>query len=89
MPYLTPDSQESDLLFTIIVPDDRFFVAALNGAILVLAHDHNWEQYNALTPEEAAEIMQAAWDRRQWLQGVLLDDTGEPLTDATGDYLRE
>jgi microcystin-dependent protein len=54
--WITPPSLPSAVICRrLIIPNDPFFVAAVNGALLPLIDPQNWEQVNApITPEEAA-----------------------------------
>lgn len=55
MPWLTGDS--ADLCqATINIPQDEYFYAALIGAVSRLAIAENWQEYGAITPDQAANL---------------------------------
>lgn len=63
--WLTPNSGATETLcrpVTIPIDDQLFFLAAVNGALLELTREWNWEQYGDMTPAEAAEVMQVLFD---------------------------
>jgi microcystin-dependent protein len=55
MPYLTPNSLDSETCYRIHAPGDLLFRAALRGALLELSREYNWEAFGEVTVEEAAE----------------------------------
>jgi len=62
--WLTPDSpapeDERGRCFT--VPNDNALVGAVSGALLPLTDASNWQSFGSMTPEEAADIMSAAFE---------------------------
>lgn len=60
MPFLTPDDAPSLVKRGIFLPDSLEFHAVFKGLMLELAQPENWEQYGVLTPDECAELWQAA-----------------------------
>jgi len=59
--YLTPSGLEGDIVVSITIPSDPYFLYALTGAITSLTDPENWEQYGTLTPQEAAAKMLQAY----------------------------
>lgn len=59
MPFLTGDTLAGETCYTMRVPGDIYFRAAIRGALLPLQSVYSWEQFGAVTPEESA---QAAFD---------------------------
>jgi len=58
MPYITPDTipvatRSRDLL----IPDDIYILAAVNGALYDLTLPENWEKVGAISPDEIAARM--------------------------------
>jgi len=76
--YLTGDAEEQLCFVTLYIPDERFAKAALRGAIRELCFPHNWEEYNDLTPDEAADIFQTVFD------SIIMCD--EECSDMAPDY---
>jgi hypothetical protein len=67
MGFLTPESFPTTLKQRVLlIPTDPDFMAAFNGALLVLADPANWEAAGSVSPEDAAakamEMIQAWWD---------------------------
>lgn len=62
--WLTPDTpppeEERGRCFS--VPDDLALVGAVTGALIPLTNADNWEAYGTMTPQEAADIMSAAFE---------------------------
>ena len=53
--WLTPDSLPAEVrLVTLSIPDAPTWIAALRGALLLLADPANWEAAGSVSPEEAA-----------------------------------
>lgn len=53
--WLTPESlPPTNVCRRLSIPDTLLFRAAVNGALLELSKAENWEQFGAVTPEEAA-----------------------------------
>lgn len=60
--YLTPETLPTTTCDrTISIPNDPTLLAAVNAALYSLTLPENWEQYGAITPEQAAEAMQDAF----------------------------
>lgn len=59
MPYLTPSSTPADTVCRrLYIPNSPEWLAVVNGAISELMKPYRWEQFGAVSPEEAAERMQ-------------------------------
>jgi hypothetical protein len=56
--YLTPETiPASTTRRWICFPDEQYILAAVNGALLELTYDYNWELFGAITPEEISEAL--------------------------------
>lgn len=63
MPYLTPDEiPEEGVCRPLLIPDDTAWLALVSGALTELTQPYNWEQFGAVTVEQAVERMQAMVD---------------------------
>lgn len=59
MPYLTPDSiPETDDCRSLLIPASSDWLAIVSGALTELVKPYNWQQFGAVTVEEAVERMQ-------------------------------
>jgi len=55
MPYLTPETLPTDTICRVLfIPNDREWIAIVNGALLELTKAYNFELYGAITPEQCA-----------------------------------
>lgn len=88
MPYLTGGTAVDHCLISLVVLDSDLLISAVLGAISELGYADLWEQYDAMTPEECASALRYAMKHVVVLQHIFLDDSSEPLTDNTGDFLR-
>lgn len=63
MPYLTPDSipEETDCR-SLLIPASTDWLALVSGALTELTKTWNWEQFGAVTVEEAVAAMQTMID---------------------------
>lgn len=58
MGYLTPDTIPAvTRCRTLVIPDDIYILAAVNGALYDLTLAENWEQYGAVTPQQISAAM--------------------------------
>jgi hypothetical protein len=81
MPWLTGDTWGGGTICRrLVIPNDISLIAAVNGALLPLTYESNWEQFGTATPEAVADAM-----RDMWLAYVADDCTPE----STGDGMRE
>lgn len=56
MPYLTPDANPASLTCRVLfIPDDRDWLAIVNGALIPLTKAYNFEQFGSVTPEQTAQ----------------------------------
>lgn len=64
MPWLTPDGPipTAKICRLVRIPDDIFFIGDVNGALLALTQQYNWEEEGTLTPEECADAMFDMWN---------------------------
>ena len=53
--WLTPNSAEGECKISLVIPNTMEWRAIFFGALTELSYAYNWEQYGAMTPEEAAE----------------------------------
>lgn len=59
MPYLTPQATpDSTICRVLLIPDELYWLAAVQGALDELTKVYNWEQVTGITPQEAAEAAQ-------------------------------
>lgn len=63
MPWLTPNGPipSSTICRRVRIPDDILFIGDVNGALLALAQEYNWEAEGTLTPSECADAMFQMW----------------------------
>lgn len=60
--WLTPDTLPVARVCRVIsIPDDPFFIFAVNGALLNLTFPTSWEDFGAVSSEDAAEAMTDMW----------------------------
>ncbi len=58
MPYHTPETTPAEFLCRRLrIPKDIGYIMAVNGALAELTKAYNWEQFGAVTPEDAASAM--------------------------------
>lgn len=63
MAYLTPEEVPSNVVCRgLFIPDGEQYLAIVRGALQELTFPHNWAQYGALTPQEAADSFVAMFD---------------------------
>lgn len=63
MPYLTPDTAPGDTICkTLVIPNDPFWIAIVNGALSSLIYPFAFEQYGTATPEEVAAVFAQMYD---------------------------
>jgi len=58
--WLTPNLEPTDTLCRLLlipIDDDLQLLAAVNGALLELTHEWNWEDFGTMTAAETAELM--------------------------------
>lgn len=61
MPFITPETLPSQFKCRrVSIPDDVDWLSIVNGALVVLTRDYNFERIGitSLTPEETAEVFQ-------------------------------
>lgn len=64
MPYLSPDSLPVETcLIEIEIPNDEKLRQAVMGQIYALSNSYLWEQYGAVTPDQAADAMLFVYDQ--------------------------
>lgn len=57
--WLTPDDDAAGFIARrLLIPNSLGLIMAVNGALSTLMESENWEQYGALTPEQAATEME-------------------------------
>jgi len=68
--FLTPDTAPtSPVCWRVFSPGGEEFEAALRGAIAPLSDPENWEQYGAVTPDEAAQaFLEATALTFEWIR---------------------
>jgi len=57
VPYLTPDAPDGNVGRILFIPDT--YLPAVNGALLALVDNWNWEQFGDETPDDATAAMLA------------------------------
>lgn len=63
MPYLTPEEMpESDDCRSLFIPANSEWLAIVSGAISTLTMERNWQQFGAVTVEQAVDRMEAMLD---------------------------
>jgi hypothetical protein len=61
--WLTPDvSPDDNICVTVVMPNNQEFLRIIAGTLLSLLSPENYEQFDALTPEETAERMTVVYD---------------------------
>lgn len=59
MPWLTGDETPTEFLCRrLFIPNELPLVMAVNGALLDLIYERNWEKFGDATPEQVASLMQ-------------------------------
>jgi len=81
MPYLTPDEiPESDDCRSLLIPASSDWLAIVSGALTELIKPYNWEQWGAVTVDEAVERMQTMIDLYyEGCQGECALPGGDPI----------
>lgn len=63
MPYLTPDTAPSGTICkTLVIPDDPFWIAIVNGALSSLVYPFAFEEYGTATPDDVAAVFAQMYD---------------------------
>lgn len=63
MPYLTPDSAPTARVCRMLeIPDDKFWMSLVTGALTTLLYEYNFEQFGTATPEEVVAVFQSMLD---------------------------
>lgn len=63
MPYLTPDTAPPDTVCrTLVIPNDKFWLSIVNGALSDLGYSYRYEKFGTATPEETAAVFQAMFE---------------------------
>lgn len=63
MPYLSPESLPSEVCtITLVIPNDELLRLAVMGQVYELSRSRLWEQYGAITPDEAADAMASVYN---------------------------
>lgn len=69
MPYLSPESLPSEICtITLQIPNDELLRLAVMGQVYELTHSHLWEQYGAVTPDQAASAMLTTYSTAQYCE---------------------
>ena len=86
--WLTPDDSTVWCEYRIIIPEP--LSPMLEGALVLLCVDENWETFGDLTPEDCAQIFRDAFAELEYGCGVfLVDDDGLFLSDDEGRIIIE
>lgn len=67
--WLTGDTLTPQTGRVLIIPGDLSFIMAVNGALLELTYEWNWEQFGTVTPEAAADAMRLMYFN--WIESTL------------------
>jgi microcystin-dependent protein len=78
MAWLTPDDEGDTVYRLLAIPSG--FLSQVNGALIDLENDWNWEEYGSLTPSECAELMTEMLEK-YW--------SGNPLIGTIHEYACE
>lgn len=71
MPYLTPNTLPADTICRVLfIPNSLDWLAQVTGALQELTFVNNWEQFGAVTPDNAAAAMMIMFDMFCFNQGV-------------------
>lgn len=71
MPYLTPDTLPADTICRVLfIPNSLDWLAQVTGALQELTFPYNWEQYGAVTADQAVQAMTTMFDMFCFDQGV-------------------
>lgn len=90
MPYLTPEEiPEDGICRPLTIPASTDWLAIVSGALTELTKPYNWEQFGAVTVDEAVERMQQLVDEYYAgdCVGCLIDDV--PLFRVNGEGIVE
>jgi len=74
--WLTPDAPSGDTTRRVLVIPVEF-LSSVNGALEELTEAENWEQYGALTPDQAAAAMRVMVD--EYYMSQVSDDNPTPM----------
>lgn len=61
MPWLTGDTPNGYVRRVLFIPNDSTLLQSVNGALLSLCENYNWEKFGSLTPDDCAELMWEMW----------------------------
>lgn len=63
--WLTPDILTPDVAHVrrLLIPGDKYVLAAVSGALVDLTYPYNWEAQGAATPDETAQAMSVMYQR--------------------------
>lgn len=67
--WLTGDTLTPQTGRVLIIPGDLSMIMAVNGALLELTFEKNWEQFGSLTPEQCAVAMRTMYF--QWIESMI------------------
>jgi len=71
LPYLTPATLPTDTICRVLfIPNSLDWLAQVTGALQELTFTWNWEEYGAVTPDQAAAAMTTMFDMFCFDQGV-------------------
>jgi len=71
MPYLTPATLPTDTICRVLfIPNSLDWLAQVTGALQELTFLYNWEEYGAVTPDQAVQAMTTMFDMFCFDQGV-------------------
>jgi len=62
--YITPDVEPTDYVFRrLVIPNDTYFLGAVNDALAELEEPKNWESVGGITAEAAAALASTMVER--------------------------
>lgn len=72
MPWLTPDEKPGNVCYRVFLPNSDQLRAAFLGAFLELCQDYNWQQEGTATPDEIADLFDAAYIKSAKLERCVM-----------------
>lgn len=87
MPYITPQSTpDTTICRVLLIPDELYWLAAVQGALDELTKPYNWEQVTGITPQEAAEraieLVQQTYEGKCMPIGSIISYAGNEWPDG-------
>lgn len=71
MPYLTPDTLPADTICRVLfIPNSLDWLAQVTGALQELTFPYNWEQFGAVSVDDAVQAMSTMFDLFCFNEGV-------------------